>query len=336
MFRRTTLTAGILAAAFLLAGFQTAPLPRPPMPLPPAIAALVENPEAARAYDYMALKAEGADLTPLSHSVFRRTAVAGSDPRCLTEAESEVLMGLAAAGVAADRAAFDDDRAAAADAWAKWMIFAEGIEHGQAATEDPFKWVSDRYAEVQSETSPRARDLLSRAARDQLYRHAFSGGAQIWGALSPGAQGRVNSALERATCAIDGENTAWLKADVAANGWFTISATGPKASSSAWLMAQHADRDRPFQKQVLALMEPLVATGEVTRGNYAYLWDRIAVSENRPQRYGTQGRCIAPGRWEPNEIEDPSRIEALREEAQIGTLVEYQEHMHPHCANFTG
>lgn len=331
MLRFTTALPVAMAAVVLLGGFQSAPAP-----LPPTVAALVEDAVAARSFDYMALKAEGVDLTPLSHSVFRRTVVAGSDPRCLTDAEAEVLMGLAAAQAAADRAAFDDDRAAAADAWAKWTIFAEGIEHGQAATEAPFKWVSDRYAEVLNETNPRARDLLGRAARDQLYRHAFSGGPQVWGELSPGAQGRVNTALERATCAIDGENTAWLKADVAANGWFTISATGAKASSAAWLMAQHADRDRPFQKHVLALMEPLVATGEVTRGNYAYLWDRIAVSENRPQRYGTQGRCTAPGRWEPNEIEDMSRVEALREEAEIGTLVEYQERMQPHCAGFTG
>lgn len=334
MLRFTAALPVAMAAVVLLGGFQSAP--PPPIPLPPAIAALAEDATAARAYDYMALKAEGAPLTPLSHAIFRRSVIAGSDPRCLTEAEAEVQMGLAAAEAAADRATFDDDRAAAADAWAKWTVFAEGIEHGQQATEQPFKWVSDRYAQLDSETSPRARELLGRAARDQLYRHAFSGGSQIWGELSPGAQGRVNTALERATCAIDGENTAWLKADVAANGWFTVSATGAQASSAAWLMAQHADRDRPFQKQVLALMEPLVATGEVSRANYAYLWDRIAVSENRPQRYGTQGRCTAPGRWEPNEIEDMSRVEALREEAAIGTLVEYQAHMHPHCANFTG
>ena len=336
MLRHSTLTAVAVATAVLLSGFQTAPLPSPPMELTPALSALAEDAEAAGRFDYMALKAHGADLGAMSDAVYRRAVISGSDPRCLTEAEAELQANLAAAMVAADSAAFDDDRAAAVEAWAKWTLFAEGIEHGQVATEPPFKWVSDRYAELESETSPRSRELLGRTARDQLYRHAWSGGDQVWGELSPGAKGRVMARLMRATCLTDRDNTAWLKADVAANGWFTISATGANASSSAWLMAQHADRDRPFQKEVLALMEPLVASGEVTRGNYAYLWDRIAVSENRPQRYGTQGRCTAPGRWEPNEIEDMSRVEALREEAEIGTLVEYQDHMHPHCANFTG
>ena len=334
MFQRTALTAAATAVAILLAGFQSVPANGPQ--LTPALAALAENAEAARAFDYMALKTEGADVKALSNAIWRRTVVANNDPRCLTEAEAEVQMGLAAAAEAEDRTAFDDDRAAAADALAKWALFAEGLEHGQVATEPPFKWVSQRYAELESETSPRARELLRRTARDQLYRHSWSGGDQVWGELSPGAKGRVNTAMSRATCILDGDNTAWLKADVAANGWFTISATGARASSSAWLMAQHADRDRDFQRHVLALMEPLVAQGEVTKGNYAYLWDRIAVSENRPQRYGTQGRCTAPGRWEPNEIEDRSRVEALREEAEIGSLVEYEALMQPHCAGYTG
>ncbi|MFN3558300.1 MAG: DUF6624 domain-containing protein [Brevundimonas sp.] len=330
MFRFAMLTA-VTAAALMTAGFQSAP-PQ----LTPALAALAEDAGAARAFDYMALKAEGVDVKAMSDAVYRRTVVADSDPRCLTEAEAEVQMGLAAAAEAADRAAFDDDRAAAADAWAKWTLFAEGLEHGQVATEEPFKWVSDRYAQLESETSPRARELLRRTARDQLYRHSWSAGDQVWGELSPGAKGRVLTAVTRATCLTDGDNTAWLKADVAANGWFTISATGARASSSAWLMAQHADRDRDFQRHVLSLMEPLVAQGEVSRANYAYLWDRIAVSEKRPQRYGTQGRCTAPGKWEPDEIEDRGRIEALREEAEIGSLAEYEAHMQPHCAGYTG
>lgn len=332
MFRFTMLTA-MTAAALMTAGFQSAPTPPQ---LTPALSALAEDAAAARAFDYMALKAEGVDVKALSDAVWRRTVAPDNDPRCLTEAEAEVQMGLAAAAEATDRATFDDDRAAAADAWAKWALFAEGLEHGQIATEEPFKWVSDRYTQLESETSPRARELLRRTARDQLYRHSWTAGDQVWGELSPGARARVLTAVTRATCLTDGDNTAWLKADVAANGWFTISATGARASSSAWLMAQHADRDRDFQRHVLTLMEPLVATGEVSRANYAYLWDRIAVSEKRPQRYGTQGRCTAPGKWEPDEIEDRDRIEALREEAEIGSLAEYEAHMQPHCAGYTG
>jgi len=323
-----------MAACVFLTGFQSAPAPARPQ-LTPALAALVEDPAAARAFDYMALKAEGADLKALSIAAYLRSREPGGETRCLTDAELELQESLAAAADAADRAAFDDDRAAAAEAWAKWTLFVEGIENGQVAATEPFKRVSDRYAQLETETNPRSRELMRRAAKDQLYRQDWSAGAQIWGELSPGANQRLRARMSRAICQVDRDNTRWLKADVAANGWFTLPANGQRASSAAWLMAQHADRDRDFQRHVLALMEPLVVTGEVSRGNYAYLWDRIAVGENRPQRYGTQGQCTAPGRWEPNTLEDPDRVEALREEADIGPLSQYQARMHPLCADFT-
>ena len=36
-------------------------------------------------------------------------------------------------------------------------------------------------------------------------------------------------------CDIDRDNTAWLRADLAANGWYRISAFHPSASNAAWL-----------------------------------------------------------------------------------------------------
>lgn len=324
----------IAAVALMTAGFQSIPAGAQ---LPPELIPLAEDVGAASSFDYMTLKASGADLGAMSVALHRRTMVEGGPRRCLTEAEAVLQENLAAAAQAADQAAFDDDRAAASEAWGKWLLFVEGMENGQVSTEEPFKWASDRYVRATAETNPRARELERRAARDQLHRHAFDAGAQVWGEVSPAANARLMSRLGRETCITDKDNTEWLKADVAANGWFTRSATGERASSSAWLMAQHADNDRDFQRHVLALMEPLVAQGEVSGGNYGYLFDRIAVAENRPQRYGTQGRCTAPGVWEPFPLEDPDRVDALREESDIaGTLAEYMALVKRHCDSFTG
>lgn len=333
MFQRSTRTAAAMIAAVLLGGFQAAPAPPQ---LTPELAAVIGDAQAARSFDYMALKAGGADLRAMSVAVYRRAMTPGGPQRCLTEAEAEVQENLAAALTAPDRTTFEDDRAAAAEAWAQWVSFAEGMDNGRVVTEPPYSNVSNRYAWASEETNPRSREVLRRAAKDQLYRQDWSAGAQVWGELSPGADSRVQARMSRAACEVDHGNTAWLKADVAAHGWFTIPANGERASRSAWLMAQHADQDRDFQRHVLALMEPLVETGEVSRGNYAYLWDRIAVGENRPQRYGSQGTCTAPGRWEPNTLEDPDGVEARREWADIGPLSDYQTRMHRHCADFTG
>ena len=51
----------------------------------------------------------------------------------------------------------------------------------------------------------------------------------------------------------------------------------------------------------------------------------------RKQRFGTQGRCTGPGRWKPRELEDPARVDQLREEYGVtrdnGTLAQYAARM---------
>ena len=123
--------------------------------------------------------------------------------------------------------------------------------------------------------------------------------------------------------AADEAHTAELAALIDRHGWFRISVFGEEADADAWLLVQHADRDVAFQKRVLALLEPLVEMEETSPSHYAYLWDRVAMNEERPQRYGTQGRCTGPGTWEPFEIEDPERVDERRAATGLQPLDEY-------------
>jgi len=324
------LAAGL--AALALSAFQAAP-----PELPPTLAALAEDAAAARAYDYMALKAEGADLKALSGAVSMRTRIDGENRRPLTEAESILQMELAAAAEAPNAEVFEADRAAAGAAWDRWIAFGEAVMAGQPVADPPFSHVADRVRMADEATDPRIRELLRRAARDQLLRRGWDADDEVWiEPPTPGARSRFSSRLGLQVWEVDRDNTEWLKADVAANGWYRISVHGEAASSAAWLMAQHADRDRPFQRHALTLLEPLVAEGEASRSNFAYLYDRIAVGENRPQRYGSQGRCVARGVWAPNDLEDPDGVQALRDAFDMGSLAEYTAHMHQYCADFEG
>lgn len=331
MFRfKKVVSAGV--AALMLTAFQAAP-----PALPEVLAALTDDPVAARSFDYMGFKATGADLKGLSDNVQMRGRIDSDSQRCLTEAETTLQTELAAAAEAATMEAFEADRAAAEAAWNRWIAFGDGVMAGQPVAEPPFSHVAERVRMVADATDPRARELLRRAARDQLLRHGWEVANQPWSEPpTPGARSRFTSLLGRQACIIDSENTEWLKADVAAHGWYRISVQGETASRAAWLMAQHADRDRAFQRHVLALLEPLVERGETSLSNYAYLYDRLAVSENRPQRYGTQGQCVSKGVWEPNTLEDPVRVETLRDEADIGSLAGYTAHMHRLCAAYEG
>lgn len=317
-------------AALALSAFQAAPTE-----LPSHLAALADDAAAARAFDYMALKATGADLKALSDTVhLRGRSPAGG--RCLTDGEVELQMGLAAALSAPDANAFRADQVAAAEALVRWDDYSRKLADGFQEPEQPFASVASWYRGLSRATSERERELYLRVAQDQMTRHGFSAGDKVWGELTPGALARVLGRLGRRMCDIDRDNTAWLSSDLAANGWYRISAFHPAASNAAWLMIQHADRDPAFQQEMLVMLEPLAAQGEIERSDFAYLFDRVAVNAGRPQRYGSQGRCVAKDVWAPNDLENPERVQALRDENNLGSLAEYTVHMHQYCANFTG
>ena len=124
---------------------------------------------------------------------------------------------------------------------------------------------------------------------------------------------------------VDKSNTKDLKELMKVHGWFRISEFGKETAHFAWLLVQHADRDVPFQKDVLQIMERLYPVGEAAPGDYAYLFDRVATNEDRPQRYGTQGKCVGSKKWKPNLLEDGEKVDELRKSMDLGTLEEYKK-----------
>lgn len=149
------------------------------------------------------------------------------------------------------------------------------------------------------------KELLALAAKDQQARAAIKSATD-------------REAIE-AVMKLDREATARLKEVVAKHGWPGKSIVGVDGANAAWLLVQHADADAAFQRDCLAKMEPLVKTGEVAGKDFAYLWDRVALAQGRPQRYGTQfeGDDIAP-------LEDPKNVDARRKSLGLDTLAEYK------------
>lgn len=123
----------------------------------------------------------------------------------------------------------------------------------------------------------------------------------------------------KAVVASDARHTARMRQVLAGHGWPSQELVGADGAAAAWLLVQHADGARDFQLAALALMEPLLASGEVKRPNYAYLWDRT----HQPQRYGTQGSCVSKGEWKPDAIESPEFVEARRREMEMEPLADY-------------
>lgn len=124
---------------------------------------------------------------------------------------------------------------------------------------------------------------------------------------------------------LDKQNTAELKKLLAIYEWFSISKFGKQTDKNAWLLVQHADLDLNFQKEVLIILTKLYPRNETNRSNYAYLYDRVrSIGEKIPQRYGTQGKCVGLGKWEPHEIEDSSNVDKRRKKMGMVTMAVYK------------
>lgn len=167
--------------------------------------------------------------------------------------------------------------------------------------------------------------LRFRTVGEQMLRKAAFWGQGVQNGaprLTPKVSAMVESRIGVAMGQRDRANTEWLKKIVKAEGWPKISTVGKEASRSAWLLVQHADADPPFQLQALRLMEPLVATGEVDKSSYAYLYDRVMLKVSGKQRYGTQMTCRG-GKRIPQPLESESNVERHRAEVELSPLSEY-------------
>jgi TPR repeat protein len=160
---------------------------------------------------------------------------------------------------------------------------------------------------------------------DQLYRRAFDTAG-----LDEAGRKRFSQGLGERMGRVDAEHRAELKAIVAETGWPTISRFGRQVSQNAWQIVQHADEDVAWQVEVLATLEKLLEQNEVSPGNVAYLRDRVAVNQKRPQTYGTQGHCV-DGKWQPREMVDPEQVDARRAEVGLGSLEEYRASFDGKC-----
>jgi hypothetical protein len=122
---------------------------------------------------------------------------------------------------------------------------------------------------------------------------------------------------------IDEANLQALLAMLPPEGWFTINKYGPAASEAAFLIIQHSNVEQ--WRRFVPMMETLAMQGEVKGGDYALMYDRLALTEKRPQRYGSQMVCQA-GKFAPAPIEDPDHIDERRAALQMSPYKDYLAH----------
>ena len=152
--------------------------------------------------------------------------------------------------------------------------------------------------------------LLAMAAEDRRVTAELAASGELYRGYAP----RMEEVHRR--------NARELLALVEAHGWPGRSVAGDDGMHAAWLVLQHAIGEPAVQRSCLPILRAAVERGEATAAQVAYLEDRIAYFERRPQRYGTQFDWDARGMMSPWDLEDPANVDALRAAVGLPPLAE--------------
>lgn len=115
-------------------------------------------------------------------------------------------------------------------------------------------------------------------------------------------------------------NAAKLNQIMDAIAYPTIDKVGQEASGAAWLVIQHAIGRPEFMKKCLRLLEIAANEKKADPKNLAYLSDRIAILEGKPQLYGTQFDWDYNGELSPNPYDSLFKVNERRKSIGLNTL----------------
>lgn len=108
-------------------------------------------------------------------------------------------------------------------------------------------------------------------------------------------------------------------------GYPTVDKVGKEASEATWLIIQHSIGQPEFMKKCAELLEIAVRENKAGPINLAYLTDRIAVFEGKPQLYGTQFDWDEIGELSPNPIDNLTKVNKRRKSIGLNSLEEQTE-----------
>ena len=102
---------------------------------------------------------------------------------------------------------------------------------------------------------------------------------------------------------------------------------GDDGSRAAWLIAQYSIEDPGLQKRCLEALDVAVAYGDADAVQYAYLLDRVRMSDGLDQMYGSQFVTGADGELEPWPVDDVAKVEERRRRLGLPPFAEHAAEM---------
>ena len=167
---------------------------------------------------------------------------------------------------------------------------------------------------MSSQNLPDNSPMLNEALREELLRMRDEDLAMRQELLDAG---QLGGAYVPRMEAVHIKNAARLRELIEHHGWPAEDIAGKDGAEAVWLIAQHAIGEPGFQKTALRLLMNATSAGRIPPWHAAYMEDRIAMLEGRPQRYGSQWLDDPrDGRTRPWKLSDPERVNELR--ASVG------------------
>jgi hypothetical protein len=152
-------------------------------------------------------------------------------------------------------------------------------------------------------------ELIAMRDEDMRVRNELHERGQLGGPYVPGME------------AVHIRNATRLRELIALHGWPAEDIAGEDGAKAAWFIAQHAVGEPDFQRESLRHLQSCAAESRVPAWQAAYLEDRIAMQEGRPQRFGTQWMDESTdGRTRPWRLADPEHVNELRASVGLGPL----------------
>lgn len=126
------------------------------------------------------------------------------------------------------------------------------------------------------------------------------------------SNGQLGEGYNEEMAALHDKNAETLNDIIDIIGYPGIDKVGKKAGEAAWLVIQHSIGKPEFMRKCAKLLEKAVNENNADPKSLAYLADRIAVFEGRPQLHGTQFDWDENGEMSPNLFDDLEKVNQRR------------------------
>lgn len=128
---------------------------------------------------------------------------------------------------------------------------------------------------------------------------------------------------------VDKKNRTRLDEIIKQYGFPTREIIGKDAMDGVFYIILHADGDKEWQSSQLQNVKQAADNGDLSKSNYAYLFDRFKVNHEEPQRYGSQIKNVNKnkGTVELREIEDIENLNQRRKEMGMKPIEVYKRRL---------